>query len=169
MITTEAVRDYLIEQLSAEMPESVHAVQLKLHHEPLEEGMYYHYSHGLKKHDGNCQRIAHGHRSKLEIWRDGELDMQEISDICSQWAQAYLVSQGDIVAQTDSHIISEYDAPQGHFRLVAPHDACDILPHDSTVERIAEYLAQQLKQREPEVQWCVKAYEGVKKGAIYEA
>jgi 6-pyruvoyl-tetrahydropterin synthase len=166
VITTQVVRDYLIEKLSAEMPESVDAVQLTLYHEPLEEGMYYHYSHGLKKHDGNCQRIAHGHRSKLEIWRDGEFCVQTIRDVCAKWAQAYLVSQSDIVEQTDSHIISEYDAPQGHFRLEAPRDACDIVPHDSTVERIAEHVAQQLKKRDPQANWCVKAYEGVRKGAI---
>jgi len=166
VITPEALRQHLEALIMTQMPKSVQAVHLRLHHEPLEQGMYYHYSHGLKHHDGNCQRIAHGHRSKLEVWKDDALELQEIRHICQKWAHIYLVSHEDIVEQTASHIVSRYDAPQGRFMLKAPLQACDILPHDSTVERIAAFLAQQLKDKAPQYQWRVKAYEGVNKGAI---
>lgn len=165
-ITLEVLRSYLTQQLMAQLPATVKALHLQLHHEPLEQGMYYHYSHGLKKHDGNCQRIAHGHRSKLEIWKDGVLDLQEIRHICQKWAHIYLLSQEDITEQTDRHIISSYQSPQGRFWLKAPRECCDILPQDSTVERIAQHLAQQLEQAHPQAVWRVKAYEGVHKGAI---
>lgn len=165
-ITPEALRRHLETLIAAQMTETVRRVQVHLHHEPLEQGLYYHYSHGLKRHDGNCQRIAHGHRSKLEIWKDGELELQEIRHICQKWAHIYLVSQGDILEQTQTHIVSGYEAPQGRFRLKLPRECADILPEDSTVERIAEFLAQQLKAKQPSASWRVKAYEGVHKGAI---
>lgn len=167
-ITSESVRAYVAACLTSEIPETVEKLNITLRHEALEEGMYYHYSHGLKKHDGNCQRIAHGHRSKLEIWKDDALAVQEIRRICEEWAHIYLVSQEDIVEQTATHLVSAYDAPQGRFYLKAPHGACAILPEDSTVERIAEHLAKQLKDSQPDASWHVKAYEGVRKGAMVQ-
>jgi 6-pyruvoyl-tetrahydropterin synthase len=165
-VSIASLQDALVALLMKEMPETVQHLQLTLRHEALPEGLYYHYSHGLKKHDGNCQRIAHGHRSKLEIWRDGELALPEMRNICARWAQAYLVTQEDILQQSDAEIISGYGAPQGRFWLRAPREACDILPCDSTVECIAQHLADQLKAQAPASHWRVKAYEGVRKGAL---
>jgi len=46
---------------------------------------------------------------------------------------------------------------------------CDILPSDTTVECIAEYLAGQVKAQYPEKAVKITAYEGVGKGSISHA
>ena len=56
------VTDYLRGVIKRELPGNVEGLKLMLRPEAI-DGFYYHYTHGLKKHDGNCQRIAHGHRS----------------------------------------------------------------------------------------------------------
>lgn len=147
------------------LDETVSRVAVTLREEAI-DGPYYRYSHGLKKHDGNCQRIAHGHRSKLEIRRNGETAPQLAQHWCARWAHIYLVSQEDIIRRDEQTILSGYDAPQGRFELLAPADACDILPGDSTVECIAQHMAQTLKTQEPEAAFTVRAFEGVHKGAI---
>ena len=43
---------------------------------------------------------------------------------------------------------------------------CEILTTDSTVELIAEFLADKIKAQFPEEKVMVKAYEGIDKGAI---
>lgn len=167
-ITMESVQHYLQTRLMEVVHETVQSVEVALRTEAI-AGAYYHYSHGLKKHDGNCQRIAHGHRSKLDIWCDGEIDENRVQQWCSKWGHIYLVSQEDITEQNDTFIRSEYDAPQGYFMLQAPADACDVIACDSTVECIAQYIADSLKQLQPDAVWKVKAYEGVQKGAIVSA
>ena len=65
-ITEKSVGIYLQELITTHMPQNVLGLELNLRVERLDTP-YYHYTHGLKKHDGNCQRIAHGHRSKITI------------------------------------------------------------------------------------------------------
>ena len=69
-VTMESVRQYLKEIIATHLPDNVDDIVLHLRTENI-DGAYYHYTHGLKKHDGNCQRIAHGHRSKILIKLDG--------------------------------------------------------------------------------------------------
>lgn len=164
-VNSETLKNYLETHLMEVVSDTVERVEVRLHHEQT-DGPYYHYSHALKKHDGNCQRIAHGHRSKLQIWRDDVLDKEKMQQWCERWKHIYLVSEEDIIEQTNDTIVSGYQSSQGSFTLSAPASRCDILPGDSTVECIAQHIAQSLKNEYPDVAWTAKAWEGVHKGAM---
>jgi len=170
-VTPQAVAEHLAACILPLLPDSIEAIEFHLYPEQLTTP-YYHYSHGLKKHDGNCQRIAHGHRSKIEIWKNGVLDMANMQAIAKKWEHIYIGSAEDIVAEFEHlgeiYYRFSYQSGQGRFTLALPRSRCDILPCDSTVECIAAYLASTLKAAQPDAVFRVKAYEGVSKGAIVE-
>jgi 6-pyruvoyl-tetrahydropterin synthase len=167
-ITSDALTTYLNQRLMEVLPETVKRVEITLRHES-PDAPYYHYVHGLKKHDGNCQRIAHGHRSRLRISRNGAYD----ETLTRHWAgilnDRYIGSRVDIAGTDTIHTHFAYDAPQGRFELSYPTARCHIIETDSTVECIAQHIADCCKQHAPHDQFHVRAYEGVMKGAIGEA
>ena len=61
-----------------------------------------------------------------------------------------------------------YHAQQGEFVISLPSDKVFIMPVESTVENIANYLASIISQ-ENQLDIVVKAYEGLDKGAFGEA
>ncbi|MGS0730882.1 hypothetical protein ACVBKF_32080, partial [Shewanella sp. 0m-11] len=95
-----------------------------------------------------------------------------------RWNDIYLATKDDQVlvgslslspqtAVSDAtHFGFHYQAPQGDFQLAMPKALCDILPHDTTVELLADYMAQTLSDKVPSSGFKVIAYEGVGKGAI---
>jgi 6-pyruvoyl-tetrahydropterin synthase len=158
-----------IKQLSGDFPGNLEHVQLTFEPEEI-PGAYYHYSHGLKKHDGNCQRIAHGHRSSIQIWRDGARDNDLESNWAERWADIYIGSEEDLVSINEENQLMHfaYDAPQGHFELTLPKSVCYMMKSDTTVECIAAHIAQVLHNENPNNGITVKAFEGLHKGAIFE-
>ncbi|MFW1677231.1 6-carboxytetrahydropterin synthase [Pontibacter sp. JAM-7] len=164
-ITDLTLADWCHDQLLSLFPAEVKGLNIRFVCEQI-NGAFYHYSHGLQQHDGNCQRIAHGHRSKIEIFIDGERD----TDLEQHWAEQL----SDIYIGTRSHLQSEqagehnyrYQAPQGEFALSLPARCCHVIDTESTVERIAEHVAKVIKHSYPERQVLVRAYEGIGKGAI---
>lgn len=164
-ITAEALSAHLVEQLQALLPGNAQRLRLHLRPEAF-DGAGYHYVHGLKKHDGACQRIAHGHRSRLEIEVDGARDPALEAEIAADLADSYLGSEEDRVGgDADQHHFA-YTAPEGDFRLELPAAHCRLLPTDSTVECIAEWLADAARERRPGAAIRVRAFEGVNKGAL---
>ncbi len=168
IIDQHTVARYLQQRLLSITPSSVERIDITLRDEVI-DGPFYHYAHGLKKHDGNCQRIAHGHRSRIMIWRDGVLADDLMQRVAREWNGIYLGSIPDIVHENNGRIAFGYTSPQGKFYLELPRNRCDLLEGDSTVECIAQHLAQQLKRAEPDASFKVRAYEGVDKGAIAES
>ncbi|MCC5855099.1 MAG: 6-carboxytetrahydropterin synthase [Idiomarina sp.] len=177
-ITMDSVNAYLRAVIKRELPNNVNGIRLTLREEAI-QGFYYHYTHGLKKHDGNCQRIAHGHRSAIQVYIDGMRTPRWEQKWSKRWEDIYVGSEEDVVTQPDmhlseigskvvgdEHIFYSYLAEQGRFELALPKVGNEVIPTDSTVECIAEYIAQQIKQEEPQVDVKVIAYEGVGKGAI---
>ena len=167
-VNQAAVIDFLINQIKPELPENVESLIINFRQED-DYAFYYCYSHGLKKHDGNCQRIAHGHRSRIEIWENGERSRTWEQHWADTFTDRYIGTKEDIAQQTETRVHFAYDAPQGHFEITLDAEAVHIIPYDSTVECIAQYLAEQIKQEHPNSSFKVKAYEGVKKGAIAES
>ncbi len=151
--------------LRKQVPANVERIGLSLRNEAV-DGAYYHYVHGLKKHAGHCQRIAHGHRSRLEIRANGERKPRREQAWAESWRDIYLGTAGDLVACRSGRLRFEYRAAEGDFALELPEERCELLPDDSTVERIADFIAERVAPEWPGQDVEVRAYEGVMKGAV---
>lgn len=181
MVDIDSVKAYLHAVIKRELPTNVAGLELTLRAEDI-NGFYYHYTHGLKKHDGNCQRIAHGHRSAIQIYHNGMRTPRLEKLWATRWQDIYVGSQEDVVsaeqmqlsslareaiaASPDAYICYSYQADQGLFELALSVQENTVIETDSTVECISEYLAQRIKQEEGAGDVKVIAFEGVGKGAI---
>ncbi|SDX11153.1 6-pyruvoyl tetrahydropterin synthase [Marinobacter mobilis] len=169
-VVPSAVATLLQQELHSVLPANVIDIDINLREEVI-EGPYYHYVHGLKKHLGNCQRIAHGHRSPIRIDRNNHRDHALEQAWAERWKDIYVGSEEDITTRfVDTngvgYIRFDYEANQGEFSLTLPEERVYLLNTDTTVELIAAHIADQCKAEWPNDAIRVKAYEGVGKGAI---
>ncbi|RUO38313.1 hypothetical protein CWE13_01330 [Aliidiomarina shirensis] len=184
-ITQESTIAYLQAVIKRELPANVKGLELTLRAEEM-NGFYYHYTHGLKKHDGNCQRIAHGHRSAIKIFIDGMRSPAWEQRWSRRWEDIYVGTAEDVGEASslklsaaarkhtgEHHICYSYMAEQGLFELILPAQENEVMFTDTTVECIADYVAHEIAKtiaaesmptHTPEVK--VIAFEGVGKGAI---
>ena len=177
-INISSVTEHLETIIAEQLPNNVKGLTLTLREENI-DGFYYHYSHGLKKHDGNCQRIAHGHRSKINLFKNDLRSIALEKKWCEFWEDIYIASECDRVDQsqiqlsknsmsnlTPDHHYFAYQAPQGRFDIAVPENVLSVVDCDSTVELLADWIARQLKAESPNDSFKVIAFEGVAKGAI---
>ena len=175
-VDMSSVGDYLKKVLALHLPDNVEGIELLLRPEVIDTP-FYHYTHGLKKHDGNCQRIAHGHRSKITIIENGIESLIEEAYWAKRWADIYIAStedqvsvamlQGDYPGIDDNtHVAFAYSASQGYFEMAIAQSETEIIDRDSTVECLAQYVLEQQSARSDAESITVIAFEGVGKGAI---
>jgi 6-pyruvoyl-tetrahydropterin synthase len=167
-ITPKSVATWCIEHLKNHLPDTIDRISLTFTPEAIPHHSY-HYSHGLKKHQGNCQRIAHGHRSTIEIFKDDNRDHVLEALWCERWKDIYIGTKEDLHSHTQQNTDQyhfAYDAQQGHFELSIPKNNCYLIDTDSTVEFIAQHIADTLHQDNPTHRFTVKAFEGIGKGAL---
>lgn len=175
-VNIPSVRQYLKDVIATHLPDNVQDITLKLRPEEIATP-FYHYTHGLKKHDGNCQRIAHGHRSKVLVYENGQLSDKWQTYWAQRWQDIYIGSEDDLLdnqsttffmptSELADHYLFYYESSQGQFSLAIPKKESDIVVTDSTVECLAQYMADELKRLAPQSKFEVYAFEGVGKGAI---
>lgn len=164
-ITPESTAEWCVTQLQHLFGKGVARIYLTFAPEAIDTP-YYHYSHGLKKHQGQCQRIAHGHRSKLLIWRNERLCIESMREWAEKWRDIYIGSREDCTYQDNHQLSFTYTAQQGRFQLTLPKESCYLVDSDTTVELLAEHLATQLSRQYPKDEICVRAFEGLGKGAV---
>lgn len=165
VVSTATLAAHLKPVLAAVVPATVAELRLNLRDEVI-DGACYHYTHGLKKHDGHCQRIAHGHRSRIEVTVDGVRDAALEAALARRWADIYLATRDDRVGGGEDRVHLAYRSAEGAFSLRLPAACCEILDSDTTVECLAEHLADVVAAERPGRRIAVRAYEGVMKGAI---
>jgi len=172
IITAESLAAWAGKQILAHFPLSVARLQLDFVNEGI-SGAYYHYTHGLKKHNGNCQRIAHGHRSRIDIWANEKKSPMLEQFWADEWRDIYIGSREDLSKQFEEngqiYLSFAYKAEQGNFEITLPQSICYLIDCDTTVELLAWHIAHRTRQLHPETFIRVKAYEGLDKGAIAEA
>lgn len=167
-ITTASLSAAITATLLPHLPENVAGIDIHLWPE-ISDDACYHYSHGLKQHCGNCQRIAHGHRSRLRIERNGQRDPAVEQAWAESWRDIYIGTREDLVEEKNGQMRFAYRSEQGGFELQLPASHCYLIDTDSTVENIAQHIAGALKDRQPKDTFRVTAFEGVDKGAIGKA
>jgi len=161
----DQVSEVIRKHLMTIVPENVSEIKIGLYPQAI-QGAFYHYSHGLKKHQGDCQRICHGHRSPIEIVRNGQRDEKIETSIANLWRDIYLITKEDLLAENDQLYVLGYESEQGHFELSISKDRCYLFDTDTTVELIADHLAHKIQNEYPNDSIEVRAFEGFKKGAI---
>lgn len=175
-VTMPSVRDYLKDVIATHLPENVAGIELNLRAEAINTP-FYHYTHGLKKHEGNCQRIAHGHRSKVVVFENQQESIKWQEYWAKRWCDIYIGSNEDIVdiSETDfslpngdaqRHHIFAYESSQGRFQLAIPKAESEMIASDTTVECLAQFMADEHKRMNSNSSFKVLAFEGVGKGAI---
>lgn len=165
-ITPAALIPALTAAAAQAVPDNVADIVITLRTEEI-SGASYQYSHGLKKHGGNCQRIAHGHRSRLKILRNDKRDPLLEQAWALKWQDIYIGTEEDLVsAAEDAQYCFRYEAQQGLFELTLPARHVYLIDTDTTVEYLADHMAAALKADDPDHRFEVHAYEGVMKGAI---
>jgi 6-pyruvoyl-tetrahydropterin synthase len=171
-VTTLAVATAIEQALRPALPANVRETAVTLRTEAI-AGAHYQYSHGLRQHTGTCQRIAHGHRSRSEILRDGARAPGLEAEWAGRWHDAYIGKRADLVETRTCNGIPvhrfHYVAAQGAFELEIPAECCYLIDTDSTVEHLAAHVAARLAIEHPGARYRVRAFEGVDKGAIAEA
>ncbi len=171
VVSASVVAAHLRDLLAPSLPDTVTGVRLGLREEDI-AGPWYRYAHGLRQHGGNCQRIAHGHRSRIRILRDGRRCEATERWVADRWRDIYLGCRRDLVETVAAgpalRYRFAYSAPQGDFELLIAANRCELLESESTVECIAGHILGLLKTREPGSRFCVRAYEGLNKGAMAE-
>ena len=167
-VDAAAVRDLLHRSIRHLLPANVTELGLRLRAERI-DGAWYAYSHGLQAHGGACQRIAHGHRSRIEVYRNGHRAEDWEAYWAERWRNVYLGSREHLVDTMDVDDVRchrfAYTAREGEFSVTVPAVACEILEAQSTVEQIAAHLHSAMQRREPADRFSVRAFEGVGKGA----
>lgn len=175
-VSIEVLEQLLEKHLVADLPAEIERIKVRLCRETI-AGEAYQYSHGLKKHSGNCQRIAHGHRSAIHIFVNGQRSQQWETYWRERWNNSYLVTEEDIspvgnlsararVYWHQGLIASSYRGSQGYFEAMTLTGDTDILPCDTTVESLALFIQSTMHSFLPDATIEVHAFEGVGKGAI---
>ncbi|MBU2976942.1 6-carboxytetrahydropterin synthase [Alteromonas sp. C1M14] len=175
-VTMASVGRYLREVIATHLPENVDNLALNLRTEQICTP-FYHYTHGLKKHDGNCQRIAHGHRSKIDIIINDAHSVEREQYWADRWQDIYIASTEDEISLQQRRAQGEvpsdqayrsfaYVASQGYFEILLPDKCCEVITTDSTVECLTQFIFNEEKRHHTGERVKVLAYEGVGKGAL---
>jgi 6-pyruvoyl-tetrahydropterin synthase len=162
------------------LPESVVSLSVKLREESIATTeATYRYTHGIQGHNGLCQRLFHGHRSRIEIYvgeeRRPDLEhfvSREVFSSSVHVASLNQVKSGSAELgirhnATNESVTLCFAGTLGQYEGTLPLNRVFFVPNETSIESIANELAKLVKIEEKTSEPVkVIAYEGIDKGAI---
>ena len=184
-VHTVALKTANIEQefariLRHRLPPSVHQLAVKLREEsiaPTEAS--YRYTHGITGHNGLCQRLFHGHRSRMEIYigeeRRPDLEHFVVREVFGTNVHIATLNQiksgnGEVGCRgkTDEPVTLAYSGTLGSFEATMPSNRVFFVENETSVESLAREVARLIKREErPTDKIRAVCYEGIDKGAEF--
>ncbi|MEO0811447.1 MAG: 6-carboxytetrahydropterin synthase, partial [Myxococcota bacterium] len=171
-----AICEFLRERMLQCVPANVSDIRLRLQPEDGVNGRAnFRYTHGLKLHDGNCQRLIHGHRNIIEVFLDGRVNTSAEKHLAELLHDIHFTNVDDLETArpleqcfgSEQPVSISYESDQGRFRATFSERKLLALGSEPTIENIAgfarRWVAKELSVNEDRV--TVRAYEGIHKGA----
>lgn len=165
-------------EMAGYLPPNVTELSVTLREESISaaEGVFQ-YTHGLVQHDGGCQRLFHGHRSRIEIFRGNvrAYDLEKIiaEDLFSN--SIHLVSKEQVagpcpqVFEKGSKYATlklSYMSKEGHFQAEIPAHKALLMNDSTSIESLAQNIAEFISSSKHEPEILVRCFEGINKGGI---
>lgn len=164
-ISRRILEETLSLELSAMLNGNDITVDIRLREAHQARANCFRYTHGLRQHHGECQRIGHGHSSQLEIRINDERSTADESTVVTDLLNKHIVASHDIISRNGDMVQLGYDAQAGRHELELPASRLFTLDGEATVENIAEHIAEDCKDRHAGKRVEVTVWEGIGKGA----
>ena len=181
------LKTFLEKKVLIEMPDTVQDVKLTFRSENNSDHVgYFHYTHGLRDHYGNCQRLFHGHRNTLIVEVDGvrRKDLEEKLIVSEFQSNVHFCYFDNVVNKDDVFDITLgkppigrvtgleaveicYNSSQGEYWGRIPGELVYFMPTETTVENLSVFFAKRIRSMiGPGPIIRVRAFEGIAKGSI---
>ena len=181
-VSEATIQIFLVEEIKQHLPSNVHSIEFSFASETrFNDNANFRYTHGLRLHDGNCQRLFHGHRNLIEVFENQQKRADLAQELAEFFADAHFanaatvknISELDLVLESREKLhpgIAEivYLAPQGKFVGSLPASTLILLDREPSIENIAALGKRILEKKYPGLKIAVMAYEGLNKGALAE-
>ncbi len=180
-ITPEVLQDHLARHALAKMPPNVKEVKFFLRSpQRFQTEANFRYTHGLRFHEGNCQRLFHGHRNPIEVFVNGARSADWEARLAKEWANVHFVAAPTLKNRAElvlpiglriceSKILTtacvEYASAQGEFRARIPASRIVITDAEPSIETMSLLAIERLRAWGAPGSLRVVAYEGLNKGA----
>lgn len=186
-VSIRAIKNFLEQKITKEMPKNILGIEVNLLQEKRSDhSVYINYTHGLKDHLGNCQRLFHGHRSTFKIYIqkhrmerfERELFNKTFNKPIHFVCWDNIKNQAEVQKVTKQkepegifenlHVVHiAYSASQGLFEAKLPGNLVYFMQKETTAENMSLqfcYLTREMLDRDAQI--TVHFHEGIGKGAI---
>lgn len=182
-LNRQVVEQDFCRSLKHRLPEEILQVSVALREEEAEPTeAVLRYTHGIGGHEGACQRLLHGHRSRIQVFigdeRRPDLEHWIVRDLLgtnvhiacpAQFKSGPSIPVGTR-GNTRELVTIGYEASQGSFEATMPAERIFVTEPDTSIECLAQTLANVLKQEENTAERVkVICWEGIGRGSIAEA
>jgi 6-pyruvoyl-tetrahydropterin synthase len=180
-ISRQTLEQEFSRSLRHRLPQEISQIVVALREEDVDPTeATFRYTHGIAGHAGMCQRLLHGHRSRIQIMvgeeRRPDLEHYVARDVLGGNVHIATPSQfksGHVEpgtrGKTKSPVTLGYEASQGSFELTLPADRVFCVSRETSIECIANEIAALIKREENTSDRVrVTCFEGIDKGAIAE-
>ena len=179
-LTGSDIEGEILKSLRHRLPGGISDVKVLLREESVDTTVaMFRYTHGIVGHDGLCQRIFHGHRSRIEVYiaeeRRPDFEHYIVRDVWNryihiatpeQFKDACPFQPGQMGRGVDSHTL-RYEGSLGYYEAEIPGERLFIVEQETSIECITRQLALLIKQEEKTKEAVrVVCYEGIDKGGM---
>ena len=125
------------------------------------------YTHALSYYEGLCQRPYHGHRSKLNVLKDGQrlYDIENL--MIKKYNNIHMSSSNQIQSQSQDLTTISYKGTRGRYTTTLPSSRVLILNDSPTLENFVTCLASDIKESFGISGFNLIVSEGIGKGVTY--